>query len=366
MPHAVTGQERRRLPVFAGMSIPDPPQQRAAWRPPATNIPTEFVSAATTLFEQGLADPRGCAYREIEVATGSVWSGDGGVHKTRGWVLPAKPDADQRFAVCWNGLVYPVVSVGPPTDCRTDIDSLLKADRELVDKQLAEHTARESEREREAKAKGERFTPFPPRIHRVIGSQAESYSISHETMTPIKAVILLRLGETDRAERLWEQWNIGSRDEEAKQDPYARLARDWLWTHFDRALCAHMRGDDNLALLTARTLATVQKLTEAEADKRGFIRPGEGSRPRFGDKLFDISFLKPLPALLADQERRAKQPKRPQVLEGGVDKYPEKSTRIAALVRDLENVSARQHSQPGGVSLGMDPIIHALMAKCQQ
>ena len=48
----------------------------------------------------------------IKVAIGNCWSGDAGVIETRGWVLPAQQKDKQRFAVGWNGLVYPVVSIG--------------------------------------------------------------------------------------------------------------------------------------------------------------------------------------------------------------------------------------------------------------
>lgn len=69
-----------------------------------------------------MADPRGCSYREIEVGIGNVWSGDGGVVSTHGWVLPSR--GDQRFAVCWNGLVYPAVSVGTNADLEADVTML--------------------------------------------------------------------------------------------------------------------------------------------------------------------------------------------------------------------------------------------------
>ena len=36
-----------------------------------------LVRASATLFEQGLADPRGGDYRAIEIAVGSVWSSRG-------------------------------------------------------------------------------------------------------------------------------------------------------------------------------------------------------------------------------------------------------------------------------------------------
>src|SRR5438105_3368324 len=87
--------------------LPDPPRQHSAWHPDP-NIPGDILSAAKTLFAQGFPDPRGCDYREIEVEVSGVWSGKSSVVKTRGWVLPTNARETNRFAICWNGLVYPV------------------------------------------------------------------------------------------------------------------------------------------------------------------------------------------------------------------------------------------------------------------
>ncbi len=57
------------------------------------------------LFEQGMADPRGCEYREVEV-------GEWIIVKTRGFVLPQRPGEAGRFVVRWDGVVYPALSVG--------------------------------------------------------------------------------------------------------------------------------------------------------------------------------------------------------------------------------------------------------------
>jgi len=70
-----------------------------------------------------MADPRDCEYHEIEVGTGDVWSGDGGVVTTHGWILPDTNSG--TFAICWNGLVYPVVSVGTNADLTADVGNLM-------------------------------------------------------------------------------------------------------------------------------------------------------------------------------------------------------------------------------------------------
>src|ERR1700744_2246414 len=105
---------KRPSPFFTGDKLPLPPKQMAAWSLASSNLPTTYITAAALLFEQGMADPRSCEYREIEVGTGDVWGGDGGVVKTHGWVFPG--GGGRQFAVCWNGLVYPTVSVGTNAD----------------------------------------------------------------------------------------------------------------------------------------------------------------------------------------------------------------------------------------------------------
>ena len=70
--------------------LPVPPQQSAAWTPPAGALPKPLVSAATKLFQQGLADPRGCEYREIELLSSRSEFYDPKYEPlaTHGWVLP--------------------------------------------------------------------------------------------------------------------------------------------------------------------------------------------------------------------------------------------------------------------------------------
>ena len=57
----------RQVREFARKVMPDPPNQGAPWTPPATKLPRSLVEATALLFESGVADPRGCDYREIEV-----------------------------------------------------------------------------------------------------------------------------------------------------------------------------------------------------------------------------------------------------------------------------------------------------------
>ncbi len=74
-------------------------RRRARALTTATTLPAFLMNASAALIEKGLTDPRGCDYRAIEIGIVSVWSGDGDVARTRGWVLPATDGARTRFAV---------------------------------------------------------------------------------------------------------------------------------------------------------------------------------------------------------------------------------------------------------------------------
>jgi len=115
---------------------PTPPRQSAPWTPVPSKLPPKLISAASHLFQVGLGDPRGCEYREIVLARrGSVASPlslPEGRDKTldcHGWVLPATAPHDQRFAICWSGVVVPVARIGEPASLRGDVLQAIKADQ---------------------------------------------------------------------------------------------------------------------------------------------------------------------------------------------------------------------------------------------
>jgi len=276
-----------------------------------------------------MADPRGGEYREVEIVVGSVWGG-AGKWKTHAWVLPAPAGASRRFAVSWGGLVTPVVSVGGPADLRRDINELVKADEEL----------------RAKWAEGRRSFPFIRFQH----ATPDSSSASHQSMLPLKASMLLRLGEAGLAEQFWAAYVVGTENDSPRLDvdPYPLLATEWAYVLFDRAVCAHMRGDDRLALLSARSLVPVRERLRAELERR---------TPEYADQY--LSFFAPLDTLVADQERRANERGR----EAGAAVRKLKTESVSSLVAELEEVAARQWGQPGGVDLGDDPRVRALVAR---
>jgi len=321
------------------LDLPEPPQQRKPWHPPAADVPTNLLSAVNSLFEQGFPDPRGCEYREIEVEVSSIWDGKGRAVQTRGWVLPEKAGQTQRFAICWNGLIYPVATVGAAADLHAEAVNL-----------------------------------SPPTWRRFNSAFGEVILDFASNSPSTRVLLLLQCGETEAARKNWApdqrfmtelqegmnkpETEIGKRE---SYDPYLELAGDWAWALFDRTICAHMRGDEALALATARKLAEVQPKIEAEAAKRGFPREQYYDSARKGKEKPYLDFLDQLPQLLADLERRAREGKRVSAVESGLQKIPNQAGRIAALMRDLDLVQARQWSQPGWVNLAEDPVVTALV-----
>ncbi len=327
---SVRGQQQpepRQATRVGGATMPDPPRQNEPWRAPATTLPRFLAGASALLFEQGLADPRGCDYRSIEIGDGNLWSGP--VMKTRGWVLPSRRGETTRFAVAWDGLVYPIALPGEPADLEADVRSLAR-------------------RAREDRAKNRMG------LIRFDWSSAVSveWVVSPESLQAIKVCLLLRLGRADLAEAVWAAGTAeptggfhppgaANADLTSNDVSYVTLANDLAWYLFDRAACAHSRGDDVIALADARKLTILQKAVEAKAKAMGFYRPYGGGSSNAQTMPY-IGFLRELPDLLADQERRAREPRRPPVPPPGADK----TARIAALIAELDQIGSRRDGSP--------------------
>ena len=236
----------------------------------ATALLATMLSAVDLLYQQGMADPRGCEYREIEVVVGSVWGGDGGTLKVHGWVLPAEAANAPRFAVCWNGLVYPAILLGGPAGLKADFDALAAQDRKAQDEW--------------AKHRGESGLPFVRRY----GVIPEFSAILETEMCPTKICPLLRLGEGKLAEAYWMQLAgpaqaapAAPKSEDQKErenDPYLSLAHEWAWMAFDRAVCAHMRGDD-VRLVRYRHAPGPRRDENRDCRRGAAFQASDGLRP---------------------------------------------------------------------------------------
>jgi hypothetical protein len=328
-------QQYRPAPPFEGKVIPEPPSQGRPWTPPETKLPKFLVTATGILFDQGVADPRDCEYRHVEVANGSIT-------KTRAFALPGRQDIPGRFVVCWDGLVYPAVTIGDPADLDRDIKNLaahLKETRESPD-----------------------FHRFPQVLWSLPSERQGSYGAGVDDRSPIKLCMLLRLGRAELAETLFAAGTTWTPEPRARDltdyhMSYMTLATDWAGSAFGRLITAHSRGEDVIALDTARKLAKFRDLAAAKADAMGFPRDrsnraGPGPAPRF-------YFLTQLDELLRDHERRAKLAPRPPIPKSGGDP----SARIAALIRDLDEIDERQMSSPGSAQPGSSPLVKELIAE---
>jgi hypothetical protein len=312
-------------------TFPEPPQQRAAWKPPKTSLSADLLAATGTLFLQGLADPRGCEYRVIEITVGESTGGPGEHVSTHGWVLPGT--GERRYAVCWNGLVYPVLTVGAPADLRRDVLTVV----EPV----------------ERKRKG-----APSRVFGGSWAVGEAGAVSVGAADRLRSCLLLRLGEEELARRMWAA--CAEHPVQHEKGPYLDLATDLLWYLFDRTVGAHVRGDDPLALAGARLLVRAQAAVEAESARQGYERPDDrGPRPGSSKPPY-IDFGTDPADLLADQEERAAHSSAPLgVGAAGNATGPER--RVATLIRALNEVSERQLGQPGGVYLPGSSTVQALV-----
>ncbi len=301
--------------VAHGQNVPADPTpavpsvQTTAWIAPDTSLPAAVVSAVTILFDQGLADPRGCEYREVEIAL------DFPV-KTHAWVLPAQ-DGQTRRAVGWNGLVYPVTKVGAPADLADDVAAGL---------------ARRS------------FSP-------VIEAVGERHALSTESVLRIKVAFLLRLGEVRLAEKVWREGTRGDTASKLQLDPYTDMAAIWLGSWYNRAVRAYLRDDYAATVDICRRLSPALAKAEETAHARGVADPWPkhlGGLP-----------LWQLPALMAEARRRMDEP--PHRSAADAVPPPAQPERIAAMIRELDQVRVHQWVSPGQTDVLDDPVVQALV-----
>jgi hypothetical protein len=321
--------------LFAGRDLPLPPQQGRPWTPPASKLPEKWITAFQELLRHGFADPRGCEYREVKLTCGSsIWGGSF-LTSTHAWIIPKAPgekEGSQRFAVTWDGLVYPVAELGPPKDLKADVETLIKGSDKLTD-QYKDHPF----------GFGGSIQEFPVAYNcpNHMRDWSESELVSCGSLLALKTCLLFRLGEGQLAERLWDTWK--HRDSAALgmgppgEDPYMVFAWEWAWALFDRAVGAHLRGDDVIAMHTGKILVPFAEAVPKVAAKRRFSQlENYGS----GKPIPYLPLRDPPARLLAESTRRVQAGPFRTALDIGLAKFPKQSERIAALIRDLETISA--------------------------
>ncbi|CAN5426282.1 hypothetical protein BH09VER1_BH09VER1_30070 [soil metagenome] len=305
-------------PLSHVASLPTPPAQSQPWQAPESKLPPQALRSFQNLFDAGFADPRGCEYREIVLpfSKQTDWGGPATPPTDHGWVLPARPGDAQRYAICWNGLVYPIVSIGAPAD---------------VDQDMAQAFAN---------------LPPPSTYGRYDPTRAvHDENLAYDQISLSKVPLLLRLGKVELAEKFWRQWDpsLSGTIVNSNGSPIgtpATLLSEWLWANYQRALQAHARGDFGLAV--------------------AYLRAIPGPETEAGKVATQWQIAAQSSAILADDERRLREAASPSDASKYPEAIPDKSARIAALIHDLENVRARVFVSNGYLEFSRASAVQAL------
>jgi len=307
--------------------------QRAAWNAPETPESLEpFVSATKALFDAGFADPRNCDYREIQLRVG-----DGKTVKTHGWLIPRQPK-DSQYAITWNGLVYPIETVGEKADLKADALALFKADEEVRAKHVRNKGANHP------------FFRYSP--------DTEAQLVSHQVLQATTASMLLRLGETELAGKIWEAWRPNpearrfrsGHDFQLHDDWFVLIAEEYLWSLMYRAVCTHMYGADALSLASSQQCRAAKVKIDELAAARGYKEPDD-------DYWKPFRFMASLDTLIADTQRRLAHPPDPKTEAGGTDLVGRITTLLDRLDQAFASQSRFYRGHPGN-----DPIVKQLIA----
>jgi hypothetical protein len=304
--------------------VTTPPMQLTIWQP-SRNLDKKLASATQSLFALGVADPRDLPYRVVTVTTGSVWGVVDQPVTTHGFLLPKTGTTQQ--CVLWDGLVHPCIeqNAGAPASLERDADA------------LANPSA--SERNDLAQTLGH-------------SDVSELWATAFTTRTWIKVFMLERLGKHDLAAAVRRRMTMPTEH----NDVFTLAASEWLWSRFDCGLTYHMAGTDNLAYAVLDGLVQARDTADSTSDARGVVRPTD---PGSGAKVSHFTFLEPVPALFADQARRARTGT--AQFDVGNATFLSKRERIAVLIDLLDTVDVRQNGQPGFVALGSDSVVEALV-----
>ncbi len=280
---------------------PEPPRQGERWVAPEDADPVLVATARLLFDELGAPDPRGLERRWAKVFVRHIWGGGREV-LLRAWVLPEPVVDGRRFVIAPDGLMY-LASV------------VFEADADVEPE----------ERTRTALQAGAPIT---------------------EEDTLVALALRLRAGESVQLppppEDEWERRRRG-------EPTPGTAANDWAWARVERAITAHMHGDDPLAL---RDLTILERLHDDHADA-------------FDARAAGLDSAMPL---VADQLRRARErlrdgaPRLPRPDDAPRETSGDVAVRVMALVRELDQVDARQWGQPGGVNLASDPVVQELVA----
>ncbi|UJR83188.1 Hypothetical protein I5071_52540 [Sandaracinus amylolyticus] len=210
---------------------------------------------------------------------------------------------------------HAAVAVGPEVDLADQCRSFLAAERPETRCSHDGHPFHEM-------ARRVREQTFCPELLAVVALEREHPELAFQIATTV-------------AEEMAEHERFLASAEVVESDD---VAAEWLaFGPLNRALLAHMQGDDCLALQVLRLYESIDQAPR--------------QRARGG--------LATVRALRADQERRALVPRSivPDVPPDG----PVRADIVPALIASLDEVDGLQLGQPGGVSLGAETQVTALI-----
>ncbi|MEO6054846.1 MAG: hypothetical protein ABIP97_12615, partial [Chthoniobacterales bacterium] len=201
----------------------------------------------------------------------------------------------------------------------------------------------------------EKTTGEKKKIHWETEVAPEDKAVAYETLNCLKIPLILRVGNAELIQKVAAAWE---KSDFENYHPYAKSpdedtlgwSQAWMFQLFNRGLEALQRGDDSLAILSFQKLEAALPGVTKGAEK--FIyKSGAG-------ELFNpYAYLKQVPAILTDLERRQKQT---AIAEDQIHSTDQK-VQIAALILALEDVAQTQDGQPGGISFGRNATVKALI-----
>lgn len=281
-----------------------------SWSPPKTKLPREFVDSIQFVIRHGFANPHGGVYSSAEVRLPDSW-GSAKPAVVYGWVFPKKTGQPQEI-VAFNGLRYPIEKlIGSAQPNLKHVPKTLN---------------------------GYFKSPY----------SGNEYSAS---------ACFLLAGNVDLAEKAYPV-----NEPNQLPHPFMGVADPYLVSRFWRTVDAHVNGNPLAALNDALSLQRDQDAYRNEAARlvgNDYLASLSLQNDAKDGKTRLFSYLTPVERIVTDSHRRLNLTKAPKQI-GDIQKL-EGEARITALIEMLDQVAARQWSQPGGVDLTSDPIIGALL-----
>ncbi len=291
-------------------ALPIPPRQADPWTATVVDgIPAFVGETAKTLFDAGLADPRGGVYRHITVHRTPMPGVPAETVDTDAWVF------EGGFAVCWDGMVHAVEQNLGPADLATDVA---------------------------AGPIHPRLTNPTPRYSGVTAELGPSFE-------PLPLLLLLRLNELDLAGRLWQKSSGDGLLVPTERSFWPGIAANgWLSTAYDRAENAYLNGEYQLALDVFQSLASWR---ERMAPSLSQNSPGQ-----------IFASAAQLQPFVREAERRVNAKPNGPLDRAKLQAMPQ-DARIKELINRLEDVVPVQISIPGALDSISDPIDQLLIAE---